>query len=98
MKPAAIVYTSNTGHTRKYALLLGEQIGLPVYSLDEATLNSPAAARQSIWAGSTRAMSKAMPKLPAVLTSSLSAPSGCVIPERGLSEILKGKVFGLAES
>ena len=36
MKPAAIVYTSNTGHTRKYALLLGEQIGLPVYSLDEA--------------------------------------------------------------
>ena len=39
MKPAAIVYTSNTGHTRKYALLLGEQIGLPVYSLDEA--NAP---------------------------------------------------------
>ena len=36
MNPAAIVYTSNTGHTRKYALLLGEQIGLPVYSLDEA--------------------------------------------------------------
>ena len=29
MKPTAIVYTSNTGHTRKYALLLGEQIGLP---------------------------------------------------------------------
>ena len=36
MKPAAIVYTSNTGHTRKYALLLGEQIGLPAYSLEEA--------------------------------------------------------------
>ena len=36
MKPAAIVYTSNTGHTRQYALLLGEQIGLPVYSLDKA--------------------------------------------------------------
>ena len=36
MKPTAIVYTSNTGHTRQYALLLGEQIGLPVYSLDEA--------------------------------------------------------------
>ena len=36
MNPAAIVYTSNTGHTRKHALLLGEQIGLPVYSLDEA--------------------------------------------------------------
>ena len=36
MKPTAIVYTSITGHTRQYSLLLGEQIGLPVYSLDEA--------------------------------------------------------------
>lgn len=36
MKPTAIVYTSNTGHTRQYALLLGEQIGLPAYSLAEA--------------------------------------------------------------
>lgn len=36
MKPTAIVYTSNTGHTRQYALLLSEQIGLTVYSLDEA--------------------------------------------------------------
>ena len=36
MKPTAIVYTSNTGHTQQYALLLGEQIGLPVYSLNEA--------------------------------------------------------------
>ena len=36
MKPTAIVYTSKTGHTRQYALLLGEQIGLPPFSLDEA--------------------------------------------------------------
>ena len=36
MKPTAIVYISNTGHTRQYALLLGEQIGLPVYSLERA--------------------------------------------------------------
>ena len=36
MKPTAIVYSSNTGHTRKYALLLGEQIGLPACSLEEA--------------------------------------------------------------
>ena len=36
MEPTAIVYTSNTGHTRQYALLLGEQVGLPVYSLEEA--------------------------------------------------------------
>ena len=36
MKPSVIVYTSNTGHTRQYALMLGEEIGLPVYSYDEA--------------------------------------------------------------
>ena len=36
MKPTAIVYTSGTGHTRQYALLLGEQIGLPHFSLEEA--------------------------------------------------------------
>ena len=36
MKPTAIVYTSNTGHTRQYAVLLGKQIDIPVYSLDEA--------------------------------------------------------------
>ena len=36
MKLTAIVYTSNTGHTRQYALLLGGQIGLPVYSLEKA--------------------------------------------------------------
>ena len=36
MKPNSIVYTSNTGFTREYALLLGEKTGLPVYSLEEA--------------------------------------------------------------
>lgn len=37
----AIVYTSNTGHTARYAKMLGEKIGLPVYSLDEATKSLP---------------------------------------------------------
>ena len=32
----AIVYTSNTGYTAKYAALLGKRTGLPVFSLDEA--------------------------------------------------------------
>lgn len=32
----AIVYTSNTGHTRQYAELLGERLGLPVYPLEAA--------------------------------------------------------------
>ena len=36
MKPNSIVYTSNTGFTRQYAMLLGEKTGLPVYSLEEA--------------------------------------------------------------
>lgn len=41
MKPDEIIYTSNTGHTRQYALLLGEEIGLPVYSYDEAVSQLP---------------------------------------------------------
>ena len=36
MKPNSIVFTSNTGYTREYAVLLGERTGLPVYSLEEA--------------------------------------------------------------
>jgi len=32
----AIVYTSNTGFTAHYAMLLGESTSLPVYSLPEA--------------------------------------------------------------
>lgn len=36
MKPVAIVYTSNTGHTARYAALLQEETGLPAYSFDEA--------------------------------------------------------------
>lgn len=32
----AIVYTSNTGFTAQYATLLGEKLGLSVYSLDKA--------------------------------------------------------------
>ncbi|MDD6261994.1 MAG: hypothetical protein PUA83_02755 [Clostridiales bacterium] len=36
MKPRAIVYKSNTGHTERYAGLLGDRTGLPVFSLDFA--------------------------------------------------------------
>lgn len=41
MKPSAILYQSNTGYTRQYALMLGEKTGLPVYSLDEAEEKLP---------------------------------------------------------
>lgn len=32
----AIVYTTNTGNTERYAKMLGHQINLPVYTLDDA--------------------------------------------------------------
>lgn len=32
----AIVYTSNTGFTARYAVMLGEKTGLPVYTLSQA--------------------------------------------------------------
>lgn len=35
MKPIAIVYTSNTGYTERYAKMLGAKAGLPVYHLKE---------------------------------------------------------------
>ncbi|MBR4953143.1 MAG: hypothetical protein IKZ30_01365 [Oscillospiraceae bacterium] len=39
----AIVYTSNTGHTEKYARILAEKTGLPVYSLEKAQKTIPSA-------------------------------------------------------
>lgn len=36
LKPAAVVYTSNTGHTEQYARLLGNRTGLPIYAFREA--------------------------------------------------------------
>lgn len=37
----AIVYTSNTGHTKEYALLLGKEISIPVFDLKEAKKQLP---------------------------------------------------------
>lgn len=34
MKPSAIVYSSNTGFTERYAKMLGEKTGLPVFSIN----------------------------------------------------------------
>ena len=45
MKPSAIVYVSNTGHTRQYALLLAKESGLPVFSYDEAISGLPGGSR-----------------------------------------------------
>ena len=38
MKPTAIVYTSETGHTARYALLMKEKLGLEAYRAEEAEL------------------------------------------------------------
>ena len=45
MKLSAIVYVSNTGHTRQYALLLAKESGLPVFSYDEAISGLPGGSR-----------------------------------------------------
>ena len=45
MKPSAIVYISNTGYTRQYALLLAKESGLPVFSYDEAISGLPGGSR-----------------------------------------------------
>lgn len=39
MKLNAIVYTSNTGYTKQYAMLLSVKTGLSVYSLTDAETN-----------------------------------------------------------
>ena len=36
MNTKAIIYTSNTGHTARYAKLLGSKTGLPFYTMKEA--------------------------------------------------------------
>ena len=41
----AIIYTSNTGYTEQYALMLGQQTGLPVYTLKSAKGSVPAGAK-----------------------------------------------------
>lgn len=39
MRVEAIVYTSQMGHTRRYAQLLGENTGLPIYALEQVKKN-----------------------------------------------------------
>lgn len=40
----AIIYTSNTGSTARYAKMLSQELHLPVYSLEEAKKKVPAGA------------------------------------------------------
>lgn len=50
MNAAAIVYTSQTGFTARYAALLAERTGLPCRPLKEAAA-LPRGRRLSTWAG-----------------------------------------------
>lgn len=50
----AIIYTSNTGSTERYARLLAEQTGLPAYSLTEAKEAVPAGAVKGYGAAAKR--------------------------------------------
>lgn len=63
MKIDAIVYTSNTGFTARYAALLGDRTGRPVYSLKDALreLNPGGRIVYLGWlcAGSVKGMKKA---------------------------------------
>ncbi len=54
MKAQAIVYTSNTGYTAKYAKLLSQRTGLPVYDLHTALRDLPHA-RRVVYLGWLRA-------------------------------------------
>ncbi|MEG2010193.1 MAG: hypothetical protein RR032_07315 [Oscillospiraceae bacterium] len=60
----AIVFTSNTGFTEKYAKLLGEATGLPVYSLAKAKTSVPRGAEIIylgwLMAGSVKGYKKAL--------------------------------------
>lgn len=47
----AIIYTSNTGSTAEYAQLLGNELNLPVHSLQQAKNKVPAAVKSFISAG-----------------------------------------------
>ena len=61
--PKFIVYTSNTGYTKKYAVLLGKKLRLPVYDLAEAKTklseSSPIIYLGWLMAGTVKGYSKA---------------------------------------
>lgn len=59
MIPSAIVYTSRTGFTRQYAQMLGKQVGLPVYSLEDGLYGLPQGTGIIIWGGFLPAMFRA---------------------------------------
>lgn len=81
----AIVYTSNTGFTARYAKMLGEKTGLPVYELDKADAlekGSPILYMGWLFAGSVKGYARAAKKyaIQAVCGVGL-CDTGCLLEE-----------------
>lgn len=82
----AIVYTSNTGHTARYAALLGEKTGLPVYDLTAAkkSLNKGDSILYLGWlcASSVKGYSKAKKRYAIAAVCGVGlADTGCLLEE-----------------
>lgn len=69
----AIVYTTNTGSAERYAKLLAQETGLPVYSFAEAKKQVFSKAKIIIWVGSWLVRSRAMLRLQNAIGYVLSA-------------------------
>ncbi|MBQ6877527.1 MAG: hypothetical protein IJO22_03890 [Oscillospiraceae bacterium] len=81
MKPSAIVYSSNTGFTERYAKILGEKTGLPVYPIKNAPEKGTAIIYMGwLMAGTVADYKKAAKKydIKAVCGTSL-APTGTLV-------------------
>ena len=81
MKPSAILYNSNTGFTERYAKMLGEKTGLPVFSAENPPKKGTAVIYMGwLMAGSVFGYKKAAKNydIKAVIGTSL-APTGALV-------------------
>ena len=100
MKPTAIIYSSNTGFTARYAALLSAATGLPAYPLQEAERLKGARVIYLGWlmAGTVKDLGRARRRydLAAVIGVGLGAPEAqsvrkaCRIPEETAVFTLQG--------
>jgi len=84
MKPTAIVYTSATGHTARYAAMLAEVTGLPLFRLEEAKLpkGTPVLYMGWLFAGNLKGYAKgAKHFLPVAVVGVGLCPTGELLTE-----------------
>lgn len=94
MKVTAVVYTSNTGFTARYAELLGKRTGLPVYDLKGGSLPETGAKVLYLgWlmAGSVKGLEKARRKWDVQAVCAV----GMGTPEMGQEKEVEKKYPGL---